>query len=110
MCAVRTQARRHADYGVRRAVHARSAGCAVAAALDWSMVLIGYGIFLTAFHMLGGEFTLTKSNLGMFGAMFLMVGFTYGLLFSLAGAETPGMHWTQLRLTTFDGFPPERRQ
>ena len=83
---------------------------AVAAALDWSMVLIGYGIFLTAFHMLGGEFTLTKSNLGMFGAMFLMVGFTYGLLFSLAGAETPGMHWTQLRLTTFDGFPPERRQ
>ncbi len=83
---------------------------AVAAALDWSMVLIGYGIFLTAFHMLGGEFTLTKSNLGMFGAMFLMIGFTYGLLFSLAGAETPGMHWTQLRLTTFDGFPPERRQ
>jgi uncharacterized RDD family membrane protein YckC len=83
---------------------------AVAAALDWSMVLIGYGIFLTAFHMFGGEFTLTKSNLGMFGAMFLMVGFTYGLLFSLAGAETPGMHWTQLRLTTFDGFPPEPRQ
>ena len=59
---------------------------------------------------MGGEFSLTKSNLGIFGAMFLMVGFAYGLLFSLAGAETPGMHWTQLRLTTFDGFPPERRQ
>jgi uncharacterized RDD family membrane protein YckC len=83
---------------------------AVAAALDWSMVLIGYGLFVTAFYLLGGEFTLTKSNVGIFGAMFLMVGFTYGLLFSLAGAETPGMHWTQLRLTTFDGFPPERRQ
>ena len=83
---------------------------AVAAALDWSMVLIGCGLFLTAFHAMGGEFTLNKSNLGMFGAMFLLIGFTYGLLFALAGAETPGMHWTQLRLTTFDGFPPERKQ
>jgi uncharacterized RDD family membrane protein YckC len=83
---------------------------AVAAALDWSMVLIGYGVFLTAFHLMGGEFALTKSNLVIFGAMFLMIGFAYGLLFSLAGTETPGMHWTQLRLTTFDGFPPEGRQ
>jgi uncharacterized RDD family membrane protein YckC len=83
---------------------------AVAAALDWSMVLIAYGMFLTAFHLMGGAFELTKGNVGIFGAMFLMVGFTYGLLFALAGAETPGMHWTQLRLTTFDGFPLERKQ
>jgi uncharacterized RDD family membrane protein YckC len=83
---------------------------AVAAALDWSMVLIGYGMFLTAFHLLGGEFDLTKSNIVVFGAMFLLIGFSYGLFFSLAGAETAGMHWTQLRLTTFDGFPPERKQ
>ena len=83
---------------------------AVAAALDWSMVLIAYGMFLTAFYLLGGEFELTKSNVSVFGAMFLLIGFTYGLLFSLAGAETAGMHWTQLRLTTFDGFAPERRQ
>jgi len=82
---------------------------AVAAGLDWSMVLIGYGMFLTAFRMMGGEFALTKSNLGFFGGMFLVIAFAYGLLFSLAGAETPGMHWTQLRLTTFDGFPPERK-
>jgi uncharacterized RDD family membrane protein YckC len=83
---------------------------AVAAGLDWSMVLIGYGLFLTAFYLMGGAFELTKSNLGIFGGMFLMVGFAYGLMFSLAGAETPGMYWTQLRLTTFDGFPPERKQ
>jgi len=83
---------------------------AVAAALDWSMVLIAYGMFLAAFHSMGGEFALTKSNAGVFGAMFLLIGFTYGLLFSLAGAETPGMHWTQLQMTTFDGFPPEPRQ
>ena len=83
---------------------------AVACALDWSMVLLGYALFLLAYSQLGGEFMLTKSNLTIFGTMFLMVGFTYGLLFAWAGTETPGMRWTQLRLTTFDGFPPDRRQ
>ena len=82
---------------------------AVAAALDWSLVLIGYGVFLLAFQMMGGEFILTKANLSIFGAAFLLIGFTYGLFFALAGTETPGMHWTQLRLTTFDGFPPEKK-
>lgn len=80
---------------------------AVASVLDWSMVLIGYGLFLAAYRLLGGEFLLTKPNLMVFGGMFLLVGFTYGLLFAICGSETPGMYWTQLRLTTFDGFPPE---
>jgi uncharacterized RDD family membrane protein YckC len=83
---------------------------AVACALDWSMVVLGYSLFLVAFSLLGGQFDLTKSNVTVFGAMFLLTGFAYGLLFAWAGAETPGMHWTQLRLTTFDGFPPDRRQ
>jgi uncharacterized RDD family membrane protein YckC len=42
--------------------------------------------------------------------MFLLICFTYGLLFAWTSAETPGMRWTQLRLTTFDGFPPDRKQ
>ena len=80
---------------------------AVAAALDWSMVLLGYGLLLTVFWLLGGEFVLTRSNLMVFGGMLLVTGFTYGLFFAIAGAETPGMRWTELRLTTFDGFSPE---
>jgi len=83
---------------------------AVAAALDWSMVLLGYGLFLLGFYALGGQFDLTKSNVTMFGGMLLLTGFAYGFLFAWAGVETAGMRWTQLRLTTFDGFPPERRQ
>jgi uncharacterized RDD family membrane protein YckC len=82
---------------------------AVASALDWSMVLIAFGMFLLVFRLIGGEFLLTKPNLMVFGGMFLLLGFTYGLLFAIAGSETAGMHWTQLRLTTFDGFPPENR-
>src|ERR1035438_9144595 len=80
---------------------------AVASAIDWSMVLLGYGAFLAAFHFLGGAIVLNKTNLSMFAGAFLLIGFTYGLIFSLAGAETLGNHCTQLRLTTFDGLPPE---
>ena len=83
---------------------------AVASALDWSMVTLAYGLFLLSFYLMGGQCELTKSNATIFAAMFLMIGFTYGLLFAWTGAETPGMRWAQLRLTTFDGFPPDRRQ
>jgi len=83
---------------------------AVAAALDWSMVLIGYGLFLGAVRALGCELTLSKTSLMVYGAMWLMLGFAYGLCFAICGADTPGMIWTRLRVTTFDGFPPEIRQ
>jgi len=83
---------------------------AVACALDWSMVLIGYGLFLGVIRALGCELSLSKANLVVFGAMFLAIGFAYGLCFAVAGADSPGMVWTRLRLTTFDGFPPEMRQ
>lgn len=81
---------------------------AIAAALDWSMVLIGYGLFLLAFSWSGGQFMLTKSNLMVFGAALLLLAFTYGWFWAVAGTETAGMRWARLRLTTFDGFPPER--
>ena len=82
---------------------------AVAAALDWAMVLIAYGCFLLAFRLLGGQVVLNKNNLMVIGAALLLIGFTYGLLPVIAGTETPGMRWTRLRLTTFDGFPLEPR-
>ncbi|MBZ5724026.1 MAG: RDD family protein [Acidobacteriia bacterium] len=83
---------------------------AVAAALDAVMVLIGYGLFLLVFRLCGGEVVLNKTNLLMFGGALLVMGFTYGLFWALANTETAGMRWTHLRLTTFDGFPPDGRQ
>lgn len=83
---------------------------AVAAALDWSMVMIGYGLFLLVFHLFGGQFVWNKTNLMVFGGAFPLLGLAYGLLWTLAGTETAGMHWTHLRLTTFEGFPPEKGQ
>jgi uncharacterized RDD family membrane protein YckC len=83
---------------------------AIAAVLDWSMVLIGYGLFLLAFRLAGGQFAAGKSNLLMFAAALVLIAFTYGLLWAIAGTETPGMRWAQLRLSTFEGFRPEPAQ
>jgi len=83
---------------------------AVAAAIDWAMVLIAYGVFLAVFCALGGQVVLHKTNLPIFGAALLLIAFTYSLLPAIATTETPGMRWSRLRLTTFDGFPLEPRQ
>lgn len=98
------EARIYCDAPVANPLHR-----AIAAALDWAMVLIAYGCFLLAFRLLGGQVFLNKTNLMVFGAALLLVGFTYSLLPVIAGTETPGMRWMRLRLTTFDGFPPEPR-
>jgi uncharacterized RDD family membrane protein YckC len=74
------------------------------------MVLLGYAAILTGFRLMGGSFFLTKANLTIYAGMFLLTGFTYGLIFSLAGTESFGNYCAQLRLSTFDGFPPELKQ
>jgi len=83
---------------------------AVAAALDWSIVLIGYGLFLLTFLLAGGSFVMNKTTVLVFAGTLPLLAFTYGLLWSLAATETPGMRWAQLQLTTFDGSTPELRQ
>ena len=83
---------------------------ALAAAIDWILVLIAYGLFLAVFWLRGGAFVLTKPSLLVFGGALLLVGFTYGLFFAMAGTETAGMRWTRLQVLTFDGFPPDGGQ
>ncbi|HJZ97666.1 MAG TPA: RDD family protein [Candidatus Solibacter sp.] len=83
---------------------------AIAAALDWSMVLIGYAGLMGLLRAVGCELTLSKMSLMMYGGMFFVLAFLYGLIFAIAGADTPGMVWTRLRTVTFDGLPPELRQ
>ena len=96
------EARIYCDAQAARPLHR-----AVAAALDWAMVMIAYGVFLLAFRLLGGQIVLNKTNVMIFSGALLLIGFTYGWLAVIAGTETLGMRWTQLRLTTFDGFPPD---
>jgi uncharacterized RDD family membrane protein YckC len=83
---------------------------AVAAALDWSMVLIAYGLFLATYYLCGGQFAADKLNVMVFGGALLLIAVTYGLFWTVANTETAGMRWCHLRLTTFDGFRPDGRQ
>ena len=83
---------------------------AVAAGLDWSLVLIAYGIFLAGYFLAGGEFTANRLNYLVFGGAFGLIALTYGLMFAVAGCETAGMKWAHLRLITFDGFKPDGKQ
>jgi uncharacterized RDD family membrane protein YckC len=83
---------------------------AIAAVLDWAMVFLGYGLFLLAYSLAGGQFVMGKSNLIIFAATLSLVAFTYGLFWAIAGTETAGMRWVGLRLSTFEGFPPEPQQ
>jgi len=81
----------------------------VAAALDWSLVIIAYGLFLLAFRLLGGGFALTPASIVVFASVLPLFGLTYAVMWTWAGSETAGMTWTGLHLLTFDGFPPDRR-
>lgn len=84
---------------------------AIAAALDWSMVAIGYGLFVLIFQLMGGSFNpQNKIQLAAFAGMLALIGIAYGLMWTLAGRDSAGMRWAQLQITTFDGFPPEPRQ
>jgi uncharacterized RDD family membrane protein YckC len=83
---------------------------AVAAAIDWALVLIAYGIFLLGYFVGGGEFVANRLNYMVFGGALAAIALTYGLMYAIAGRETLGMNWAHLRLTTFDGFKPDGKQ
>jgi uncharacterized RDD family membrane protein YckC len=83
---------------------------AMAALVDWAMVTIGYGLFVGLFLAMGGHIELNKTTFAVFGAMFGLIGFAYGLFYAMAGTETLGMRFAHLRLTTFDGFAPDAKQ
>jgi len=84
---------------------------AVAASFDWGLVAIGYVLFLGAFFLVGGSIPFGNLvGMAVFLAPLPLFGLLYGLLYSLAGTETQGMKWAKLRLTTFEGFRPDRRE
>jgi len=84
---------------------------AVAASLDWGLVAIAYAFFVGLFLLAGGGIPFGNVlGMALFLAPLPLFGLVYGLLFSLAGDETPGMKWAKLRLTTFEGFRPDRRE
>jgi uncharacterized RDD family membrane protein YckC len=82
----------------------------VAAAVDLSMILIAYGLLLAVFNLLGGDVVFDRVTAAVFGGAFAATAWFYGVVWALANTESPGKCWTGLRLTNFDGFPPDATQ
>lgn len=81
----------------------------VAGAMDMAMILMAFGLFVGISQLSGGSFGTGKLFWAMIGLSFVLIAAFYGLVFALSGRETAGMHWTDLQLITFDGFPVDGR-
>lgn len=80
---------------------------AMAAAVDWSLVLIAYGLFLVTYRLAGGAFLMNKTGLLLLGGALPVIALVYSLLYAVAGSETWGMQCTHLTVVTFDGDRPD---
>ena len=80
---------------------------AIAALLDASLVLLGFGVFLAIFEIFGGPFSWTKENIMVWLSVAGLIAMFYGFIWTLCGRETAGMNWTDLRIINFNGFPPD---
>ena len=96
-----------------------------AGAMDVSMVLIGFGVFVggakvaasylaasvvgSASRVQGTGFGAGKAGWIALAVSLILISLFYGLLWAMASRETAGMNWTQLQLVTFDGSPLDRR-
>jgi uncharacterized RDD family membrane protein YckC len=81
-----------------------------AGTLDFGLVLTQYAICVSAYYFTGGGLPVNRLGYGMFAAGFLLLALFYGLIWALGNVETPGMRFARLKLTNFDGFPPEPGQ
>lgn len=102
---VRPQEGIFCDAPVAQPMHRLMAG-----ALDFSMVFLSVVLFFITFYMMGGRLTITPAMTALCGAVYAVLWFFYKALYSLCGADTPGMVWTNLRLISFEGSEPDREQ
>jgi uncharacterized RDD family membrane protein YckC len=79
----------------------------LAGAADFSLILIEYAICVSSYCFMGGALPTNQAGYLAFGAAFVLMALFYGLVWVLGNTETPGMRWTSLRLTNFDGQDPE---
>lgn len=82
---------------------------AVAAAIDAAFILLGFGLLLFVYYLMGGEFGSGKVFWVALLPALGLVAVAYGLLWTISGRETAGMAFTDLQLITFDGFPVDAR-
>jgi uncharacterized RDD family membrane protein YckC len=81
-----------------------------AGTLDGAFLFAAYGAFLMLFHALGGKFSLSRFDILVTIATFGLLYAQYIALFTYFAGATPGMMLRGLRIASFDGLNPSRRQ
>jgi uncharacterized RDD family membrane protein YckC len=74
-----------------------------AAAMDGSMVVLGFGTFGATAWFAGSQFGRGDLLWITTLAALTLISLFYGVLWAMARRETAGMHWTHLQLVAFDG-------
>ncbi|HUS05517.1 MAG TPA: RDD family protein [Bryobacteraceae bacterium] len=82
----------------------------MAAAIDTSIGILALGAFLLTLHLSGQHLEFGRQATPLYLGVAVVILLFYKALFCIAGSDTPGLHWTGLRLLNFDGHLPTRRQ
>jgi uncharacterized RDD family membrane protein YckC len=77
---------------------------------DAAFLVLAYAGFLALFKALGGHFSFGKPDALVYAATLLLFCAQYLALFTVFGGATPGMLLRGLRVVSFDGSAPTRRQ
>lgn len=87
---------------VRPAELSRRAGALL---LDGLFLLVGFLLFLTAFHLMGGPTGLRSAG-AYYGLAGLALALFYESFFCLLNCDSPGVKLARLELINFDGYAP----
>lgn len=79
-------------------------------AVDLTLSLAAFLIFLVPLGILAGNITPSRFVLAGIVCAYLLLAFIYGVLFLCLAGATPAMKWLGLRFVNFNGTPPSRRQ
>jgi uncharacterized RDD family membrane protein YckC len=81
----------------------------MAAAIDMAIVLAALVAFFVTFRAIGADLVLSKATAPYYAAVAGLIAIFYRALFCIADFDTPGLSWTGLKLVSFDGRTPSRR-
>jgi len=82
----------------------------LAGGVDFCLMVLMYATMVSSYCAMGGELPANRLGYAMFALAFVLIAMFYGLMWALGNGRTPGMRFTSLRLSNFDGFQTEPGQ
>jgi uncharacterized RDD family membrane protein YckC len=82
----------------------------IAAVVDFSLVALAVGLLVAGVYFSPAAEVLTPRTLPYVAGLAFALAAGYKMLYAVAGTDSPGMRWSQLRLLNFDGLPATREE